>query len=103
PFILLEPPFDIHQSSSISSITPNIDSILDKVYEMNKDNDDMYKLFVVLPNPLFEWNSQNLFENEYVLHFVCECSTNEMHFACYPAYAVPNSRIFFQIYGDYIK
>jgi Ran GTPase-activating protein (RanGAP) involved in mRNA processing and transport len=103
PFILLEPPFVIHQSSSTSSIAQTIDSILDKVYEMNKDNDDMFKLFVVLPNPTSEWKSGNLFENEYVLHFVCECSTNEMHFACHPAYTVPNSRVFFQIYGQYMK
>jgi hypothetical protein len=57
PFVLLEPPFHIHQSSLKSIITPTIDSILEKVYEMNKDNDDMYKLFAVLPNPLFDWKS----------------------------------------------
>jgi hypothetical protein len=103
PLVLLEPPFNMQGSSSTLSITPTIDSILDKIYEMNKDNDDMCKLFVVLPNPLFEWRSGNLFENEYVLHFVCECSTNEMHFTCYPAYAVPNPRVFFHIYGDYMN
>jgi Ran GTPase-activating protein (RanGAP) involved in mRNA processing and transport len=102
PFCLLETPFDIPPPPS-PSITSTIDSILDKVYDMNKDNDDMYKLFVVLSNPSSAWNSKRLFENEYILHFVCECSTNEMHFACYPAYSVPNPRVFFQIYGEYIK
>jgi hypothetical protein len=54
PFVLLERPFDIYQSTSISPMTSTIDSMLEKVYEMNKDNDDMYKLFVVLRNPLFD-------------------------------------------------
>jgi len=103
PFILLEPPFAIQQSSITFSITPSIDSILDKVYEMNKDNDDICKLFVVLPNPLSEWKSANLFDNHYVLHFICECSINEMHFACHPAYNAPNPRVFFQIFGHYMK
>jgi Ran GTPase-activating protein (RanGAP) involved in mRNA processing and transport len=102
PFCLLEPPFDIPPPPS-PSITSTMDSILDKVYDMNKDNDDMYKLFIVLPNPSSAWNSKRLFENEYILHFICECSTNEMHFACYPAYSVPNPRVFFQIYGEYMK
>jgi hypothetical protein len=105
PFLLLEPLLDSHPTAStmVSCIAPTIDSILENVYEMNKENDDMFKLFIVLPNPSVKWNVVDLFENSYVLHFVCECSTNDLHFDCYPPYAVPNPRVFFQIYGDYMQ
>ena len=100
PFVLLEPPFD---SQHMSPIIPSIEPMLEKVYETNKDNDDMWKLFVVLPDPQLQWNSANVFDNHYVLHTVCECSIDEIHFACYPAYAVPNPHVFFIIYGEYMK
>jgi hypothetical protein len=70
---------------------------------MSKENDHMCKLFIVLPNSSVKWNAVDIFENKFDLHFVCECSTNDLHFVCYPPYAVPNPRVFFQIYGDYMQ
>ena len=100
PSVLLGPPFHIQH---MPPIIPSIESILEKVYARNKNKDDMWKLFVVLPDSQFQWKSDSVFDNHYVLHAVCECSTNEIHFACYPAYAVPNPRVFFGIYGGYMK
>ncbi|CAF1671904.1 unnamed protein product, partial [Adineta ricciae] len=103
PFALLEPPFDVHRPICTSSVTSDVSEIINEIYNINKNNDIMYKLFVVLPDPVFKWDCENVFANQLVIHFVCECATQDLHFVCAVPHAVPNTRVFFQIYGHYMK
>ncbi|CAF2118608.1 unnamed protein product [Rotaria magnacalcarata] len=100
PYVLLEPPFS---TGDTEAEVFGIDEILEKVYLMNKDNLDMSKLLVVLPDPTCQWEPEDIWKNSFLIYLVCECSTNRIHFAMHPGYAVPNAQIFFQIYGLYFK
>lgn len=100
PYVLLEPPFaTVGTDAEISSI----DEILEKIYLMNKENSEMPKLFIILPDPTCQWQTDDIWKNCFLLHFVCECSTNRIHFVMHPGYSVPNGQVFFQIYGLYLK
>ncbi|CAF1260186.1 unnamed protein product [Rotaria sordida] len=96
PHILLEPPIGFES-------TQNIEFILDSVYEVNKENDDVPKLFIILPDPLHTWDRTEFEKNKFLLHFVCECSIIEIHLAYYPGYPIPYPRLFFKYYNRYIQ
>ncbi|CAF1257269.1 unnamed protein product [Rotaria sordida] len=100
PYVLLEPPFSTLGTEAEMS---SIDQILQKVYMMNKDNAEMPKLLIILPDPAYRWESEDIWKNNFLLHLVCECSVNHLHFAQHPGYSLPNAEIFFQIYGLYLK
>jgi hypothetical protein len=96
PHVLLEPPIGFEQ-------VQNIEFILDSVYEANRENDDVPKLFIILPDPLHPWDRVDFEKNKFLLHFICECSTDEIHFAHYPGYAIPHPRQFLGYYNRYIQ
>ncbi|CAF3462159.1 unnamed protein product [Rotaria sp. Silwood1] len=100
PYVLLEPPFSTVGTEAEMS---NIDQILENNYVMNKDNAEMPKLLIILPDSSCRWELEDVWKNSFLLHLVCECSVNHLHFALHPGYSLPNARIFFQIYGLYLK
>ncbi|CAF3672978.1 unnamed protein product [Rotaria sp. Silwood1] len=89
--------------SSESVINASFDQILDDVYKVNANNDDIPKLFVILPDHVWAWNDEDLWANKYLLHIICECSNEEIHFSAYPGYYVPNPRNFFGKYREYLN
>lgn len=100
PYVLLEPPF---ASLNTEADMTGMNHILEKIYLINKDNTEMPKLLIILPDPNSQWQTQNIWKNTFVVHLVCECPVNNLHFALHPSYALPNAQIFFQVYGMYLK
>ncbi|CAF3091063.1 unnamed protein product [Rotaria sp. Silwood2] len=100
PYVLLEPPFSTQSTEAEMS---SIDQILEKIYLMNKDNAEMPKLLIILPDPTCRWEPEDVWKNSFLLHLVCECSVNHLHFAQHLGYSLPNAQVFFQIYGLYLK
>ncbi|CAF2556789.1 unnamed protein product [Rotaria sp. Silwood2] len=94
--VLLGPPIRLE-------ITQNIEFILDSVYEVNKENDVVPKLFIVLPDPLHPWNQGDPMKNKFLLHFISECSIDNIHLANYPGYPIPYSSLFFEFYSQYMQ
>jgi hypothetical protein len=96
PYVLLEPPLGFEQIQ-------NIEFILESVYEVNKKNYHIPKLFIIVHDYKEVWKSSDIWQNRFLLYFVCECEVEQMHLGHYPGYAVPHPLLFFQLYGQYMR
>ncbi|CAF1187768.1 unnamed protein product [Didymodactylos carnosus] len=75
------PPSECRTSNSIVSSPSNDSNVkhtLDEIFHLNT-NDSIPKLFIVLPDLEYTYNSKNIWNNNYRVYFVCECNEHVLH------------------------
>ncbi|CAF3969897.1 unnamed protein product [Rotaria sp. Silwood2] len=88
-------------SSSLSNNSNDVNQLLEHIYEVNEYNDDIPKLFIILHNYCYEWNSEDIWLNKFSLYFICQCQSDNFHLLS-ESYTIDNPKLFLKKYGSYL-